>query len=62
MAHHLQLMTAIEDGDASLAEALIKSNHLHALSALEQLFADGDVTSSTKPRRRRRKQMAVVED
>jgi DNA-binding GntR family transcriptional regulator len=62
MAHHLQLMSAIEDGDASLAEALIKSNHLHALSALEQLFADGDVTSSTKPRRRRRKQVAAVVD
>ena len=61
MAHHLQLMSAIEDQDDSLAEALIKSNHLHALGSLEQLFADGDVHSSTKARRRRRRHAQVEE-
>lgn len=59
MAHHLQLMAAIEDRDASLAEALTRSNHLHALASLEQLFADGNVNSPAKARRRRRRQAAA---
>ena len=54
MAYHSQLMAALDERDAPLADALIRSNHLHALAALEQLFADGDVPSPTRSRRRRR--------
>lgn len=61
MAHHIQLVSAIEEGDASLAEALVRSNHLHALAALEQLFAEGGLSSPAKPRRRRRRQAAAAE-
>ncbi len=54
MAHHVQLIAALEEHDAPLAEALVRSNHLQALATLEQLFADGDVPSPTRSRRRRR--------
>jgi DNA-binding GntR family transcriptional regulator len=35
MANHNQLLDACEERDAGLAAALIRSNHLHALTALE---------------------------
>ncbi|MEZ5890058.1 MAG: GntR family transcriptional regulator [Xanthobacteraceae bacterium] len=38
MANHNQLLDACEERDAGLAAALIRSNHLHALTALEACF------------------------
>jgi DNA-binding GntR family transcriptional regulator len=40
---HIRLMKAYEDRDANLAAALIRSNHINALAALEKcLAADGN--------------------
>jgi DNA-binding GntR family transcriptional regulator len=61
MAHHVQLMNAVADQDAALADVLIQSNHLHALAALEQLFSEGGVPSPTRSRRRRRETAAAAE-
>lgn len=59
MAHHIQLLNAIEEQDAPLADVLIRSNHLHALAALEELYADGEVPSPMRSRRRRRQAAAA---
>ncbi|MCS0502869.1 GntR family transcriptional regulator [Ancylobacter mangrovi] len=60
MAHHVQLLAAIEEQDAPLADVLIRSNHLHALAALEQLYADGGVPLPMRSRRRRRQAAAAA--
>jgi len=38
---HIRLMKAYEDGDANLAAALIRSNHINALAALEKCLSAG---------------------
>lgn len=42
LADHVRLVSAIEDRDAELASALIKSNVLGALKLLERVLADHD--------------------
>ncbi|MBS7554736.1 GntR family transcriptional regulator [Ancylobacter dichloromethanicus] len=60
MAHHVQLMNALEEQDAPLADVLIRSNHLHALAVLEQIYADGGIPSPMRSRRRRRQAAAAA--
>jgi DNA-binding GntR family transcriptional regulator len=47
LADHTRLVRALEDRDAELAAALIKSNVLGALRLLEQVLADGDAKVKT---------------
>lgn len=49
LSNHVQLVQAFADRDASLAAALIRSNHLLALAALEAFMAQ----RAPPPRRRR---------
>ncbi|HEX3983150.1 MAG TPA: GntR family transcriptional regulator [Acidisoma sp.] len=39
ISDHVQLVSALGDGDTPLAAAIIRSNHLHALAALEAYHA-----------------------
>jgi len=55
---HARLLKAYEDRDEQLAAALIRSNHINALAALETYFAEGDIDEASVPVRRRRRRAA----
>jgi DNA-binding GntR family transcriptional regulator len=52
---HARLIKAYEDRDEQLAAALIRSNHINALAALETHYVEGDGERTSEPVRRRRR-------